>query len=380
MPSPYSLRSRQGRDPVNYAENDSQESEEDSDGESRQSPRQSQSHNTSGRSQSGNSRLDTTASDSFSFHSGHSPGVKTGSERGGLYPKLPASPGSPTARRRNIPREESPEHLRHSRLKRAPSPNSSKPQKESLIEKQGSQSLLHNPVPLIAILLIFLLLGFLLLNKEKPPVQAEEPQDVVPSFNQFSKIVDELKNKFPGQEPRLWRMVKSCAKHVFEPGEAIYPAILLLVSERKNNLLTASIAQAISQAFGSAMLMQPVTAEEISINLTMTKGMDMPQQKLHLDSWLKDKLKDNSAVVINHLESLHPRAALLLHGYCDGDNAPYKEVMLILGLYLEKAVDNQDAAEAALKKMWMSELSEDKVAALLSRVANNIALVKGSSQ
>ena len=77
------------------------------------------------------------------------------------------------------------------------------------------------------------------------------------------------------------------------------------------------------------------------------------------------------------MEALSPEAALLLHGYCDGDNAPYKQAMLILGLYLDQPVANDKAAESALKKMWVSKLSEDKVAALLSRVANNIVLLRG---
>ena len=196
-------------------------------------------------------------------------------------------------------------------------------------------------------------------------------------FDTFAEKVDELKGKYAEQNERLWRVVKSCTRHVFDSQEVTYPAVLLMVSERGNAAQAAALAEDVGQRFESILSEQASLSKAASLNLTVLPGkVEANKQKLDLDNWLKQKLNDpHTAVILNHLEILSPEAALLLHDYCDNDNAPYKRVMLILGLYLEQPVDSPQAAELELKKMWMSKLSEDKVGALLSRVANNIALV-----
>ena len=47
--------------------------------------------------------------------------------------------------------------------------------------------------------------------------------------------------------------------------------------------------------------------------------------KLELDNTLK-KLSDAHAAVIHNVESIPGQAAMILHAYCDNDNAPFKQV------------------------------------------------------
>lgn len=223
---------------------------------------------------------------------------------------------------------------------------------------------------------IILLLGYLIHNRifDSRPLTTKAEDS---HFDTFSEKVDELKGKYTEQNERLWRVVKSCTRHVFDSQEVTYPAVLLMVSERGNAAQAAALAEDVGQRFESILSEQASLSKAASLNLTVLPGkVEANKQKLDLDNWLKQKLNDpHTAVILNHLEILSPEAALLLHDYCDNNNAPYKRVMLILGLYLEQPVDSPQAAELELKKMWMSKLSEDKVGALLSRVANNIALV-----
>jgi hypothetical protein len=39
------------------------------------------------------------------------------------------------------------------------------------------------------------------------------------------------------------------------------------------------------------------------------------------------------SIAVDHFEQLSPRASLLFHGYCDGDNAPFKNVAIVFILH-----------------------------------------------
>jgi len=71
----------------------------------------------------------------------------------------------------------------------------------------------------------------------------------------------------------------------------------------------------------------------------------------------------------------------MLHAYCDNENAPYKNVTILTTVQMSSPA-NANSIEDVLGDAW-SELGNDKLPALLSRVANNIAIVtseQGQSQ
>lgn len=49
-----------------------------------------------------------------------------------------------------------------------------------------------------------------------------------------------------------------------------------------------------------------------------------------LDSKLQ-QLQTSHVAIINGIESIPGNASLILHGYCDNDNAPYKQVYGVTG-------------------------------------------------
>ena len=381
----YNLRNRRSKqnNPPRYRESD-EEDEDESEEEVAQSPQQqnrrsaidSDDQTDDGDSpvrEYNSSALSTTASDSFSFDSGHSPSARHQENAGRLYPSLPEPGGRPVSRR----------HDHHNRSPRLTAPRSSTRgssgdwhYSEESAKKAPDNNNALSLTSWVCVAGIILLLGYLIHNRifdSRPLIMKAKDSH----FDMFAEKVDELKGKYAEQNERLWRVVKSCTRHVFDSQEVTYPAVLLMVSERGNAAQAAALAEDVGKRFESILSEQASLSKAASLNLTVLPGkVEANKQKLDLDNWLKQKLNDShTAVILNHLEILSPEAALLLHGYCDNDNAPYKRAMLILGLYLEQPVDSPQAAELALKKMWMSKLSEDKVGALLSRVANNIVLV-----
>jgi len=79
--------------------------------------------------------------------------------------------------------------------------------------------------------------------------------------------------------------------------------------------------------------------------------------------------------VIDHIEQLKSEAGLLMHGYSDGDNAPYKDAAMFLVLHtnLREMDESGRLTEEYLTKLWGGVLGVDEMPALLSRIANSVA-------
>lgn len=192
-------------------------------------------------------------------------------------------------------------------------------------------------------------------------------------FSVFCEQTDLMASEFP-VHPQLWKVVKASVKHVLESERPTYPGILLLATDKRNAAVAAHIAETVAVNFeAAAMSEQP---QKCLFDLSEMSGLEAEEQKYKLDEWLQEQLKGRvGAVVIDHLEVLAPEAALLLHGYCDGDNAPFKSALLIFVLCLEEISPSPRSVENSFHKILVTKLPEDKARALLSRVANNIGVV-----
>lgn len=192
-------------------------------------------------------------------------------------------------------------------------------------------------------------------------------------FSVFCEQTDLMASEFP-VHPQLWKVVKASVKHVLESERPTYPGILLFATDKRNAAVAAHIAETVAVNFeAAAMSEQP---QKCSFDLSEISGLEAEEQKYKLDEWLQEQLKGRArAVVIDHLEVLAPEAALLLHGYCDGDNAPFKSALLIFVLCLEEISASPRSVENSFHKLLVTKLPEDKARALLSRVANNIGVV-----
>ncbi|KAK6194417.1 hypothetical protein SNE40_000053 [Patella caerulea] len=221
----------------------------------------------------------------------------------------------------------------------------------------------------IAIIAIVLSLS----NEEKP-----SSIPLSDRFKEFGNDVDDLKNVFLNQDKRFWRTVKASGRHVLNVTEPEYPAVLLFITnmnlDPQNKMdVSSCLARKISQGFNVA---NEKTGPSPVIDCDQLDQSSQDGGKWQFDKNLRNYLDGNyKAVVIDNLEHLSPQAALLLHGICDGDNAPYKDVMIILVLHTDQRNLDGRSGEDFLRNMWERELDSDKVGALMSRVANNAVIV-----
>jgi len=66
-----------------------------------------------------------------------------------------------------------------------------------------------------------------------------------------------------------------------------------------------------------------------------------------------------------------------MHGICDNSNAPFKNIIIVIMLEVpsdEIEMTDDEIVEKTLYALW-SDISIDTIASLLSRIANNVALV-----
>lgn len=233
------------------------------------------------------------------------------------------------------------------------------------------------PLWLITIL-VLCLIAFIFYGKWSVANDSQNFSEEQPKFDVFSQKITYLSKEFPSQQSRFWRVIRSCVKHVLESQEPLYPGVLLMAADYRTISEASKISQKLAEIFDAiAQSEQALPVHDSSFNISRElAGSDAEDQKLKLDVWLHRQLGENGrTAILHHLEALVPEAALLLHGYCDGDNAPHKNAFLILVFYLEGLSDSTRNIEDTLDALWNRKLPEDKVRALLSRVANNIAVV-----
>lgn len=227
---------------------------------------------------------------------------------------------------------------------------------------------------LVTLVIIVIIYVYMSSNESVEPLN--QPDDSVPPFHKFTEHISSLEQVLPNQNKRLWRTVKASAKHVLHDTDSDYPAVILMASPTKHAHIAKCIAKKIAENFERSLGISPVTS---LADVGKIKDFDPPVQKKKLDEHLFSAFSEDQrkSFVIDNLQLLHPEAALILHGYCDNDNAPYKDVMMVLVMYVDGVVDYSSASvEGYLEQLWSQGLEVDKVKALLSRVANNIVTVE----
>jgi len=110
---------------------------------------------------------------------------------------------------------------------------------------------------------------------------------------------------------------------------------------------------------------------------------DAGEFKLNLHGALEAQLRRGSKVaVIDNLQMTPGGAIDLFHGYCDNENAPYLEATFVLTLHVNDVVidePNDVIVEDFLDRVWGQDVEKENLAALYSRIANNIAFVNAEA-
>ncbi|KAK3087969.1 hypothetical protein FSP39_012928 [Pinctada imbricata] len=199
-------------------------------------------------------------------------------------------------------------------------------------------------------------------------------------YDDFRSNLKELQSAFAEQDRRLWRVIHAPIRRILMEEEPTYPAVLLFVvpKEQSSEKTATCLAQKVLAAVNNTYDIEGLAY----INSNSVRNRDSAKEKRDLDDRLKEILEEKyqMGVVVDHIEQLSPFAMLLFHGYCDGDNAPYKKSVIVLVMHTDQdfhVLQNEDAVDDLLFKNWKIGLEEDKIPPLIARVANNKVVVKG---
>lgn len=223
---------------------------------------------------------------------------------------------------------------------------------------------------LILAVVIAIALGIVMFFLQKP---IDEPTEhSVNYFKLYKPRLDQIRAKYPSQSLRFWKVVSSSLKRLLTERVETYPAVLMFgipdSGSETGTCLSKDIIKSLNDFFNST---EDGYIYSGSLNSDSTGKM-----KQDLDDKLIRYLGNGKGVVLDHIEKLPAQVALLLHAYCDGDNAPYKDAAIILGLHSSKPLsDRDDLIEGILNGLWERELGVDEMPALRSRIANSITVV-----
>ena len=234
-----------------------------------------------------------------------------------------------------------------------------------------------SPMRLAGILLVvafLLVIVAILIAPEKP----ERKPFVLPII--FENKIKELQSSFTNQTDRFWRILKNRGLAHLNNASPSQPLVLLLAAPPAAHSMVDCFAKKLAEGLDpeyKRMLATIDGREERSYPGEDTKKkMD--------DLLIRRFKKGHRAALVHHLELLPPPSPLLFYSYCDDQNAPHKHVAIIFTVHLPVEPDASLApkeAEGTVEKyladiVWAKE-DKDAVAALLSRVADTVALMNG---
>ena len=192
----------------------------------------------------------------------------------------------------------------------------------------------------------------------------------------FMDGVDELRSTFPNQTGRLWRIIEAATLPIIEEDNPAHPAVILLVAAKGSE----SVAECLAQRYALLVTESLNAAAHTTISCETYADSDPDDAKGQLDSRLSSAFGGGSkSAVVLRLEKLPGPAAMIFYRFADNDNAPYKDVAIVLTLTLESTDTGSEKDHVAydeLRKVWGSSLDVDKVEPLLSRIGNSVAFVR----
>lgn len=240
------------------------------------------------------------------------------------------------------------------------------------IKQEPNSSTFSTCLGIVSILVIAVaLIGCLILTMFPfGPVAQESQRHALKSSKEMfeDKLLREVKSlqsSYPHQPMKTW--IEFMAAVTSITGNPSQPAVLLLAATNATAAIETSkcIAKQLARVTNRLFNVPSSPAFQIS---TPRSGTDH-RIKEELDDKIHAILSKSYAMLLDDINHIPPRAAMVLHGYCDNFMAPFKQRVIILTVVVNEDLTS-DGVDDFLRDLWDPELGEDKAASLVSRVAN----------
>lgn len=249
------------------------------------------------------------------------------------------------------------------------------------------QELYHLWVPVAIILGVILLFAFAYYaglfhgQPEKQPIMTAftSRDDLIQNFNERFAV---LKASFPQQTERFWKILRASTKPVMASANPRAPATLIIAGKsgadfRAGQCIAERFSALVDEVYGSTGVLK-LRQADIEAYRSDSAGL-----KLYLDQQMRAHFENGGrAFLLDRMHLVPGKAMEIYHGYCDNDNAPFKDVSIVFTVECpgDKSYPDERDVEYFLEDVWAQELENNVYSSLSTRVSNMIAIANAESQ
>uniref|UniRef100_A0A914ULH3 Torsin-1A-interacting protein 1/2 AAA+ activator domain-containing protein n=1 Tax=Plectus sambesii TaxID=2011161 RepID=A0A914ULH3_9BILA len=227
------------------------------------------------------------------------------------------------------------------------------------------------------IIIVTALLGMLVYLADPWGTSVQKPLDAMVLYNEGMR---HMVSRYGSQDRDSWLVLRTAGRHVFNSSVVQEPAVVLLAGDPST---AACFAQELAAVALSAYGLDPTTYSSTIIKGASYRHSEAAAAKKALDIRLSSTLSKQSVATLLGLDSLPGDSPLMLHTYCDHENAPFKDAFIILSTSVDTdgVVGSRhcDAVvHSALEDRWKNQpgLNKDKIGALLARIGNSVVCLR----
>jgi len=196
----------------------------------------------------------------------------------------------------------------------------------------------------------------------------------------FLQSFNTVRESFRVQTSGFWGIIRAAIKPIVFQENPNQPAVFVLVVPSDTHKTAACFIRLFSNTITT--LLRAKLPVEFFTNAV--SGLPPDTVKRLLDNQLRDGLTSGSQIaIIHHLENLHGESAMMLHAYCDNENAPFRRAIFVLTLFVDETsldvTETEAFAEERLRELWGDTLGTNKFYPLITRIAHSIAFMRPDS-
>jgi len=192
----------------------------------------------------------------------------------------------------------------------------------------------------------------------------------------FLQAFNSVRESFRVQTSGFWGIIRAAVKPIVLQENPYQPAVFVLVVPSDARRTASCFIRLFSNTIANLFQTSPVEF----FTDTMS-GLSPERVKRLLDDQLRNGLGSGGRVaIVHHLELLHGESAMMLHAYCDNDNAPFRRTIFILALFVDETssevAETEAFVEQRLRMLWGDMLGTNRFYPLLTRIAHSVVFMR----